>query len=414
MMIPRIKNINDVVDWGLCVGCGACFAVCQRPEAVSMVNVDSVGARPRFNTDQCKDCVECLAVCPGYRIDAGIDDEKAPMRTPNLLIGPTCQVWEGHAADQSIRYNGSSGGILTALALFALEKEKMAFVLHTGMDPDRPWMNKTVISRNRDDLMRNAGSRYCTSSPCEMLGAIEESDRPCVFIGKPCDAAAVAMARKRRPRLDKNLGLVLSFFCAGTPSTNATLDLLNLLKIKSDEVNSLRYRGEGWPGHFKVLYGQNLKEKKIPYIDSWSMLAKQRPFRCHICPDGLGELADITSGDAWNRYDERSDNYGLSHVLARSTRGHAIVERAISAGYVTLKKSSPAEVIQAQGLVSRRKKVFGRTLAMGVLCIPTTSFEHFHLFKVWRQNNFSEKLRTILGTLRRIIRRGLWRRKPLF
>ena len=304
-----IRHIQDVVDWGLCVGCGACFAVCRRPGAVEMVNVKSAGIRPRFQTDKCRDCVECLAVCPGYRIDALSLEEGGPhRRTPNLLIGPTYQVWEGHAADSEIRFAGSSGGILTALALYALEKEQMAFVLHTGMDPERPWLNKTMISRSREELLRNAGSRYATSSPCEMLRFIEESDRPCIFIGKPCDAAAVTTARKIRPQLDAKLGLVLSFFCAGTPSTKATLDLLQSLEIEAGQVESLRYRGEGWPGHFKVRFDKQHCEKKMAYIDSWSRLAQQRPFRCHLCPDGLGELADATSGDAWNKHDENRDN----------------------------------------------------------------------------------------------------------
>ncbi len=414
-IMRKIKNIQDIVDWGLCVGCGACYAVCGRPEAVNLINIESVGIRPRFDSKVCNGCVECLAVCPGYRIDAQnvVSNGNRP-RVANLLIGPTYKVWEGHARDPEVRFNASSGGILTALALYALEKEKMAFVVHTGMDPERPWCNKTKQSRSRQDLLHNAGSRYATSSPCELLRTIEESDRPCVFIGKPCDVAAVNMARKIRPRLDANLGLVLSFFCAGTPSTKATLDLLKELNVEAEQVNALRYRGEGWPGHFRVDFSTHHQEKKIAYIDSWSKLARQRPFRCHLCPDGLGELSDITAGDAWNKYEGNGGNPGLSHVLARTARGYDTVQKAIAAGYLTLQTISPNQVIEAQGLVQRRREVFGRCLAMRLIGIPVTSLKNFGLLRAWLQNGNIIKLRTVIGTFKRILQRRLWRRNPLF
>jgi len=85
----------------------------------------------------------------------------------NLSIGPTIEIWEGFAKDPAIRYRASSGGILSAIAAYCLEKENMEFVLHVGMDQSKPWNNKTVQSRNRDDLFARTGSRYAPSSPCE-------------------------------------------------------------------------------------------------------------------------------------------------------------------------------------------------------------------------------------------------------
>ena len=32
--MSRIRTICDVVDWGLCVGCGACASVCDRGAVV--------------------------------------------------------------------------------------------------------------------------------------------------------------------------------------------------------------------------------------------------------------------------------------------------------------------------------------------------------------------------------------------
>src|SRR5207245_2175315 len=115
------------------------------------------------------------------------------------------------------------------------------------------------------------------------------------------------MLRRERPELDRKLGLVLTFFCAGTPSTQGTLDLLKSLEVAPNEIDTVRYRGEGWPGRFKVLYSNRTKEKSFSYGESWGRLASYRPLRCHLCPDGLGQVADISCGDAWEEFDNRGD-----------------------------------------------------------------------------------------------------------
>ena len=171
-------------------------------------------------------------------------------------VGPALEVWEGYAADPEIRRQASSGGLLSALALDRLEKKEgdgTCLFPRQRMKKVKPWTNKTIQSRNRSWILSRTGSRYAPASPCDELRLIEESDRPCVFIGKPCDTAAVAMLREKRPTLDWNLGLVLTFFCAGTPSTKGTLELMKSLNVGREETGTVRYRGEGWPGRFKVI-----------------------------------------------------------------------------------------------------------------------------------------------------------------
>jgi coenzyme F420 hydrogenase subunit beta len=408
----KLRKLQDVVDWGLCVGCGACKYLCNR-NAVSMINIEPIGIRARFS--DCGDCVNCLSVCPGYQLES-IQNSSSSINlvSHDFLIGPTLECWEGYAVDPEIRFKGSSGGVLSALSLYCLEKESMEFVLHVGMDPERPWLNKTVQSKSRMELLQRAGSRYAPSSPCEGFGMIVQSEGPCVFIGKPCDAAAAEMLRKQRADLDKKLGLVLTFFCAGPPSTKATLNLLGSLKIKLGEIKELYYRGNGWPGHFKVSFRNKSEDKFLNYEESWGYLANHpRSFRCHLCPDGLGELADISCGDAWHRH-TNNGNPGLSLILVRTERGKEILHRAWSARYVQLEQSRPEQVVKAQGMVQRRKEVYGRILAMRTAGIPTPRFAGFDLYESWLSNSLKTKIRTILGTLKRIWFRGMWHRNPLF
>jgi coenzyme F420 hydrogenase subunit beta len=398
----QIKTLKDIVDRRLCAGCGACYYAL--PEgAVSMVNIESEGIRPKFFIDPTK-TADCLSFCPGYSV--------ADLRsngTPNKIIqniGSALQILQGHAADPEIRFHGSSGGILSSLALYCLEKEGMAFVLHTAMDKATPWANKTVISRGRNDIVQAAGSRYAPSSPCDGLRFIEESDRPCVFIGKPCDVAAVNALRKQRPRLNKNLGLVLTFFCAGTPSTQGTLDLLGKLNVQHDKIQRLKYRGEGWPGVFKAQYTGGKIAAELSYNESWSRLTYYRPLRCSLCADGLGRLGDVSCGDAWNLF-QGADDPGRSLMIIRSESGANITKRAIEAGYLKVSPASLNDVLEAQkSLLKRRKWIFGRKVVLRLRNLPTPRYAGFSLFRSWLTLSFVDKGRSLFGrSSRRLIHR---------
>lgn len=405
----QIRTLRDVVEWGLCTGCGACSYACSKGE-VSLVDVPSVGIRPRFHSEACASCHECLSICPGYLVDARLAVGPVSYETEaDHEFGPALEIWEGYAADPDIRYGASSGGLLSALALYCLERENMEFVLHSAMDEARPWMNTTVESRTRAEILGRTGSRYAPASPCEALQAIEESPRQCVFIGKPCDVAASVMLRRKRPKLDQNLGLVLTFFCAGTPSTQGTLDLVRSLDVGVEDVNALRYRGEGWPGRFKVSSRNGAQEKSYSYAESWGKLAGYRPLRCHLCPDGLGRAGDIACGDAWER--PRAGDPGHSIAIVRTERGREILRRAMHAHYVELRPVGPEAVLSAQSnLLSRRRELFGRLLALRSMLIPVPRFHGFSLFHSWVRQPRRKAIRSVLGTLRRAVFRGMWRR----
>ncbi len=413
-MNKKIRTIRDVVDWNLCIGCGACASVVEDRDAVELVDIGGVGIRPKFTSEDDTIYKGCLEVCPGAAIDAyDVVDDAPELAADDLMIGRNHGVFEGYAADEHVRFEGSSGGILSALSLYCLEHEGMDFAVHTGMDPDQPWKNRTVISRSREELLAHAGSRYCTSSPCEYFHRIEENDKPCIFIGKPCDVAALAKARRLRPELDKKVGMAFSFFCGGIPCSDAVKDLAEEMGVAEKDIAKLRFRGQGWPGRFRVADAAD-EEKSMAYIEAWKTLAKRRPFRCQICPDGMGQLSDITSGDAWNKYTGEGESPGLSHVVVRTARGKELLERAAAAGYLELTPSSADDIVKAQGLFLRRAVAFGRLLGMKLTGAATPEFPNFKLFQAWIRTNPIVMIRSIFGTLKRMVVRKLWKKSPLF
>lgn len=407
----RLSNAIDIRRWRLCVGCGACVFACKHGNIV-MEDVAEDGLRPVMKGLDCQRCGKCLEVCPGIGIPRKDGDGmRGAFRGLLDEWGPILGIWEGYAADPEIRYRGSSGGVATAVALSCLETNTArGGVLHIGPSPSKPWCNQTALSRNRKDLISKTGSRYSPASPCDGLERLELAEASGIFIGKPCDVHGLRKAESLFPILKEKAAVAISIFCAGTPATAGTQALLRRLGITAEEVSSMRYRGNGWPGDFWVQGKEgNEKTASLSYAESWSFLQGFRPFRCHICPDGTGEFADISCGDPWYR-EIRAKEKGYSLVLVRTEKGRQIVRQAIETGYVILNPVEPwvLEASQAN-LLAKRRAIWGRLFALKMLRIPVPDYEGFHLYGNWRLIRTKEKARSFIGTVRRVLRRRYYR-----
>lgn len=377
-----------------------------------MIDVVDEGLRPKITGNDCADCTDCLDVCPAVELD-----QSSALRRPGVLaeameaFGPVLEIWEGHAADPEIRFKGSSGGALTALALHGLVNEGMAGVLHIGQDPADASRNSTRLSRTRDDLMACTGSRYAPASVCDRLDLVESADRPCVVIGQPSEISALKKVLGKKPDLAGNVGLTLSFFCAGSPATRGTLDLMNRYAAEPSETEYLRYRGFGWPGFFSTrAKGGDSTKEHLSYGDAWAFLQKYRPYSTHLFPDGSGEDADISCGDPWYRPVAEGE-HGSSLMVVRTERGREIFKRAMAAGVIVATPATYEQLAKSQeNLTRKRGAVWGRILAFKLLGVPTPRFKGYSLFKNWQALSLREKQGSIIGTMRRIVQRGYYKK----
>ena len=393
------------------MGCGVCAGICEK-KAIDLIDIANLGIRPLVNPDKCEQCGNCIKVCPGIEIRHKPFTSEA---IPKLLNswGPVLELWEGYATDPEIRYAGSSGGVATALALFLLEEKLACDVLHIGTNIKNPLRNIPVLSKSKDELLLRTGSRYSPAAPCEKINWIREAKNKSVFIGKPCDVAALRKAQSLDPLLDNKTIIAISIFCAGTPTTNGTHKLLEMLDIAPEKVGELRYRGNGWPGKFTVKKKDNSSgQVQMAYQKAWgSVLTRYVQFRCRLCPDSSGEFADISCGAPWHRKIE-PDEQGQSLVLVRTEQGSRILHDAMDKRYVEMQKVEP-EVLPAsqESLLNKRRNIHGRLLTMQMLFIPTPKFTGFNLFSNWCCLSWLDRIHSILGTCKRIILRKLYRPK---
>jgi coenzyme F420 hydrogenase subunit beta len=411
--MSSIKTINDIVAWRMCIGCGVCAYICPR-QKISLWDFPHEGIRPVADTTDCGSCTECLQACPVVETDFA---SLPPGDTPAVGNaefkrdwGQVLEIWEGHAADPDIRFQGSSGGILTALGAYCVEKGDMDGVLHIGAHPRDPLRNQGRLSRTKSELLAATGSRYSPAAAAARLDLVEKSERPCAVIGKPGDISAVRRAEGLRPALRSKIGLTMSFFCAETPATNGTHELLRKLGVTPERVTALRYRGLGWPGHFAPVCAPGAEPvARMPYRESWAFLQRFRPWSIHLWPDGSGELADITCGDPW--YEEPDGtNPGFSIVAVRTERGRRILREAMAAGYVALTPAEPWKLSRSQPILAEKKhSVWGRQMALRCFGLPVTRYRGLDQFKNWMSLPLKTRFRSFLSTVRRMVTRKLYR-----
>jgi coenzyme F420 hydrogenase subunit beta len=156
-----IQSIRDVAEKHLCTGCGVCAYLA--PESIRMVDDLDRGRRPIVAAAD-GGTGDALAACPGHAL--GHDGPPPTDAIPELVSewGPVLEVLEGFASDDELRLAASSGGAASALALFGIEQGGMHGVLHIAAREDVPWLNHTVLSTSRAELLAATGSRYVPAS----------------------------------------------------------------------------------------------------------------------------------------------------------------------------------------------------------------------------------------------------------
>lgn len=413
----HVTSITDVAERQLCTGCGVCAYV--QPDDIDMVDDLDAGRRPIVRSGPGGEPVtdRALQACPGVGLEHGTppDGMVAELRQ---TWGPVLELWEGFSSDPVVRRMASSGGAATALALHGLSNESMHGVLHARARDDVPYLNTTVLSTTREDLLAATGSRYAPASPCERLDLIADGPAPSILVGKPCDVAGASRAAVNDARLMANLGLTIAVFCGGTPTLRGTFEMLRAMGIEDpDSIESLRYRGDGWPGMATAVLQteEGPQARSLTYDQSWgAILQRHRQWRCYVCADHTGEFADISVGDPWYREIE-PDEPGRSLIVVRTERGRRFLHAALAAGVLECTRVGADRLPASQpGLQKVRGAVWGRIMMSRVLGVPAPRYFGLPTFPAWfRHLGPRLKARSMYGLVRRLRRKGLRRRHPV-
>lgn len=399
-------SVDRIVEARLCSGCGICAGM-LRPGKITMEMSAGGYLRPRVTgplTPEEDAAVE--RVCPGANLDFSGPAAAAPR---HAFWGPIVSCSTGHSTDPDLQRWGSSGGGISTLLVHLLDTGQVDGVIHVVGSESEPLRNRVTVSRSRDEVLRGAGSRYAPSAPLETIGRVLEGTERMAFVGKPCDVAGLRNLAAEDARVNDRIPFILSFMCAGIPSQAGTEEVLRSLELVPEEVTALRYRGDGWPGFFRAV-GKDGTPREMDYATSWgTILNRHIQWRCKICPDGIGEFADVVCADAWYEDETGMPTFneadGRSMVLARTQKGEALVRAAEASGHLVTEPLDVGEIDRMQPFQKKRRQlVLSRLAGMAAMLKRIPRYRNAGLAKAARTTPVKAQARSFAGTALRIAR----------
>ncbi len=358
-------NISKVLSNNLCVGCGTCVGFCPN-SALEMVK-NRQTYLPIISAEKCVNCGLCLQICPSYTVDFKSLNLMLFGKEPdNILSGNFLKSYFGFSTDMTIRFNSSSGGLVSQLLINALDQGVINAAIVTKMNIDKPLEPQPFVAHSKDEIINSSKSKYCPVPLNVMLKTIiGEKNGKFAVVGLPCHIQAIRKAEKINPDLKNKIVLHIGLACGHAPTFLATDFLLWNLKIDKKSIAQVQYRGEGWPGYFSVL----LKNGKKYSINHHSLYYWGLAFgmffympRCALCGDKLCELADVSFGDAWTDDLISTDKLGTSFVISRNKVSERLLHEAVETQSIQLKEVSVSEILQSQRTLISKKRVKSRQL----------------------------------------------------
>jgi coenzyme F420-reducing hydrogenase beta subunit len=261
----------------------------------------------RLDRERCNRCGLCHEACPGHAVDFdGLSAAFFGDISEDMAVGRYLGSYVGHALDESVRYDSSSGGIVSALLIHALEKGLIDGALVTRMRRDDPLASEPFLARTREEILAAARSKYCPVAGNTVLREVLDSEDRIAVVGLPCHIQGLRKAEQCIPRLAEQIRYHISFAC------------------------NLNFSFQGTT-------------------------------RCTLCSDMLGELSDLTCGDASIPLATQAGGAGSSFVVSRTSAADELLESAASHRVVELSELELKDLLSLQDhALSHKRKLQAR------------------------------------------------------
>lgn len=364
------KTLYDsVIESELCCFCGTCVSVC--PE--KCIEFSEKG--PEL-VKSCSECGQCIIACPGYSVplsmlNDAVFDRKPTENENTVGLGITISDHNLVSADTQIQNSGYTGGKLTALLAYLLEKKKIdgAIVSDCGEWSPYPHFAWPKIATTREELIQCAGSKYMFSPNMMLLDEIAKNDRlsSVAFVGVGCQIQGLrklAMFGGTYRKLCEKISYVFGLFCGSVmlaPDDVIRL-VAKLCQAAPEDIDKIDFRCVPGQAQFTLKYEVTLKngqkkDRKILANDLFYIITLLNQwYRCRMCMDYSAEFADIS--------------FGGVHIISRTITGENLMQQAI-ADNILVSQNSPERcnferyAHQTDAFMIRLKKKFNRKRIKG-------------------------------------------------
>ena len=284
----------NICEENKCTGCGACLNVCPK-QCISMTYNSRLELVPQIGTD----CVNC-----------GLCKKKCPVNNSSENKNKSLKCYAAYSS--SYRESSSSGGIASSLA--------NAILTDGGVVCGCIFDGKVhhIVSSDKDTVYAMRGSKYVQSQTDRCYAEIKKiiATRKCLFIGTPCQVAAV----KSIVGNSENI-YCIDLICHGTPSPRYLQEVIESfggcenISFRNNDNFTMTVDGKS----------SNISERyMMSFLNGLTFRES-----CYSCPFAEKDrVGDITLGDFWEIKNFKNKQSGVSLVLINSSKGEELLQMA--------------------------------------------------------------------------------------
>lgn len=252
---------------------------------------------------------------------------------PNInhdsTIGYYLGLYAGHVSEGAYRKNGSSGGMVTWVAMQLLKQKEIDGFIHVKKSKKPGILFEYGISRTPKEIQAGAKSRYYPVQLAEALREVKNTPGKYAVVGIP----EIIMELRLLAESDKIIGDRIKYFfglvCGHQKTTKYAEAIAWEYGIKPGDLEDIDFRvkrDEGPAGLYDMEIIGKVNGRRVsykignlePFVARWA----HGFFKAHFSDftdNTFNEAADITFGDAWIEEYE-ADPRGTNIIITRNKK----------------------------------------------------------------------------------------------